>query len=1213
MTHANSDAEQIKKTRNTARYFVETRHVAWVLLIGTVLWGIYAYVMMPKRKDPEIPVRIAAAMANWPGASAEKMEEQITRRMEEKIAENSKIKKIESTTRGGVTVVTIELQEEIKNTAQEFDDIKMKLDSLNASLPSGAFPIQFIKDFGDTTALMLTVASPMVSDVEVQLRADSLRRGIEEARGKAAADARARRASLAYAFPATLDPHTLRRVVQQLADYAAQQNLGKDVRVFEGRGFLGIDAATDLSEERIQEGALRFLQERMRTAELHPDVWRAIVVVDPKETETKLRAVAESKYSYRELDDFTDRLQRRLEGVEEVSKVQRSGVLSEQVYLEYSQDRLAAYGFQMSDLKNVLGARNITLPGGTIETGGKTIGVDPSGELVSEHEIGSIAVTSSAAGAPVYLRDLFEITRDYENPARFLNKFTARDKNGTWQRTRAITLAVSMRSGKQIAHFGAAVDRAIAEAKVDLPEDLVLARTSDQPRQVKENVDLFMSSLYEAILLVVVIALLGFWEWRSAVVLAISIPVTLFMTYGFMQILGIDLQQVSIASLIIALGLLVDDPVVAGDAIKRDLALGHKPGIAAWLGPTKLGRAILFATITNIVAYLPFLILPGDTGRFIYSLPVVLTASLVASRLVSMTFIPLLGYYLLRGPKKAAPTDEERRNQGFGRIYSRIVGWSIDHRWVVLAGAAMLVGAGMVGARSLKTSFFPKDLSYLSYVDVWLPEDAPIASTNAVVRRADEVIRATIEDYEKKHPGKDSKPRRILKSITTFVGGGGPRFWSSVSPEQQQLNYAQMVLEVTDKLDTSKILPVLQEALAAQIPGARIDVRQLETAAALGVPVSFRISGNDIHELRSITEEMKDILRTVPFLERIRDDWGADSFSVNLEVNPDRANMAGVTNLDVAEASATGLRGARVGNLRDGKTTIPIVSRLRASERAQLSDIENLYVTASKTGKRVPLRQVSNVSYGMHTEKIRRRDHYRTITVGGFPAEGRLPSEAMALITTQVDALQKRLPPGYKIEVGGEQSEQTKNFKNLVVVLLISVAAIFLALVIQFKNAVKPLIVFAAIPFGVIGALISLTIMGSPFGFMAFLAIISLIGVIVSHVIVLFDFIEEKHEEGAPLREALIDAGILRLRPVLITVGATVFALFPLASHGGPLWEPLCYAQIGGLTVATFITLLIVPVLYAIFVMDLKLVKWAREPAAEEIHATPVGEPLAAE
>jgi multidrug efflux pump subunit AcrB len=687
-----------------------------------------------------------------------------------------------------------------------------------------------------------------------------------------------------------------------------------------------------------------------------------------------------------------------------------------------------------------------------------------------------------------------------------------------------------------------------------------------------------MSSLYEAVALVVFVALIGFWEWRSATVLAMSIPITLFMTYGLMYLLGIDLQQISIASLIIALGLLVDDPVVAGDAIKRDLALGHPPIVAAWLGPTKLARAILFATITNIVAYLPFLTLPGDVGKFIFTLPVVLTCSLVASRLVSMTFIPLLGYYFLR-PAKHEPTLAERRSKGFGRHYYRTVGWAIDHRWHVLVLSVMLLVGAFGFAGRLKQAFFPKDLSYLSYVDVWLPEDAPMSLTTETARHADDVIRKNIRP-------------ELLKSITTFIGGGGPRFWFSVTPEQQQPNYAQLVIEVTDKHETTALIAPLQRALSSEIPGARIDVRQLENGKPIGIPVAFRIQGAEEHVLRDVAEKAKAILRESPQCERVRDSWGADSFSVKMEVEPDRANLAGVTNLDIALSSAVGFSGNAVGQLREGDRMIPIVSRLRSAERGQLSDVQNLYVRSSSTGQRIPLRQVSHVSYAMTTEKIVRRDHYRTITVSGFPVDGALPSQVVASVRAKMDALAKTLPPGYKLTIAGEEEEQKKGFLNLAVVLGISVFGIYLALVVQLKSAVKPIIVFAAIPYGVAGALVCLVLSGSPFGFMAFLGIISLIGVIVSHVIVLFDFIEEKHEEGEPLRDALLDAGILRLRPVLITVAATVFALVPLASHGGPLWEPLCYAQIGGLTIATFLTLLLVPVIYAIFVLDLKLVKW---------------------
>ena len=311
-----------------------------------------------------------------------------------------------------------------------------------------------------------------------------------------------------------------------------------------------------------------------------------------------------------------------------------------------------------------------------------------------------------------------------------------------------------------------------------------------------------------------------------------------------------------------------------------------------------------------------------------------------------------------------------------------------------------------------------------------------------------------------------------------------------------------------------------------------------------------------------------------------------------LQINPDRANLAGVTNLDVAAASAVGMNGYQVGTLREGDKQIPIKARLVMGERAQLADLSNLYVYSSQNSNKVPLGLVSSLDYHMETEKIQRRQQFRTIEVSCFPAPGAMASQVLQAIRPQLAKFKKTLPPGYKMEIGGEQEEQDKGFHDLTIVLLISIICIYLALVIQFRNAIKPFIVFATIPYGMVGALIALLLMGQPFGFMAFLGIISLVGVIISHVIVLFDFIEEKHAEGEPLEEALLDAGIIRLRPVMITVGATVLGLIPLALHGGPLWEPLCYAQIGGLAVATFITLLLVPVFYSIFVMDLKIVTW---------------------
>jgi len=639
--------------------------------------------------------------------------------------------------------------------------------------------------------------------------------------------------------------------------------------------------------------------------------------------------------------------------------------------------------------------------------------------------------------------------------------------------------------------------------------------------------------------------------------------------------------------------------VVANDAIKRGLAVGIPRIHAAWVGPTKLGRAILYATATNIIAYLPFLMLTGSTGDFLYSLPIVMTAALVSSRLVSMTFIPLLGYYLLRPPKRPEPTIEDRRQRGFYGIYNRLAGKAIQWRWAVLALSVLfLIGGGVIATR-LKSQFFPEDVQYWSYVDVWLPNDTPLSLTNNTSQHVESIVRKVVKEYEQGHSRKGSPA--LLESVTTFVGGGGPRFWFSVAPEQQQQNYAQVLIQLSDKEATPGVIARLQSTLSKEIAGAYVTVHQLQTNP-VEFPVEVQISGTsdvdpnqeaaDNEHLRILAGRVQDILRPIGGVQVVQNDWFQESPEVKLKIDPDRANLAGITNRDVAASTTAAMSGTTVTALREGNQQIPVIARLRSQERAQLSDVENLYVYSSQGLQKVPLRTVSSVANEMVTERIRRQEHFRTIGVHAFPQPGVLASEILNRAMPQLTAFEKTLPSGYRMQIGGEQAKQEAGFANLAKVLVISILGIYAALLLQFGNAVKPLLVLAATPYGVVGALICLAIMGSPFGFMAFLGIASLIGVIVSHVIVLFDFIEEMHEKGEPFEQAIRDAGIERLRPVLITVCATILALFPLTSHGGPLWKPLCYAQIGGLAVATFITLLLVPVLYSIAVLDLKIVKW---------------------
>jgi len=1226
MSHQ-TDQERIQQTHNAPRFFVEHRQIAWAALVGVIAWGISGYFSMPQRKDPDIPVRVAVASCQWPGATAQEVEQLLTRPIEQTIAENKTIHPatpdeygIRSISLPGLSIVYVQLAENVKDTREQFSDINLKLQALGPKLPHGATGVQFQSDFGDTAALMMTVASPPIDDLEIQMRSQAMGATIRSARSamESAADTTtSQRISIVYTFPATLSNKAMTEATEAFRLEAERAGVLRGSRLITGRGFMGVDADTSLDDEHIQAYIKQFIATRLHESEFDPDASEPMIIHDASETQPKLSSAATAKYTYAQLDDFTDLIGRTVLGAPQTSRVERKGVLPQAIYLDYSQERLASYGLKPSDLGPVLNARNITQPGGSMDADRGRIQIEPSGKFESARSIGDVLLRPSQTATPLYLRDLVQISRAYQAPAEYLNFLTATGKDGKQRRSRAITLAIYMRSGEQIQKFGASIDEKLKQARAVLPADLIIARTSDQPLQVKESVDLFMEALYEAIALVVVIALIGFWEWRSALLMALSIPITLAMTFGVAHMLHIDLQQVSTATLIIALGLLVDVPVVANDAIKRQLAAGSARGNAAWLGPTKLARAIVYATLTNIIAYLPFLMLTGSTGDFLHSLPIVMAAALLSSLLAALTFVPLLGYYLLRAPKRPEPSMEEKRTRGFYGAYYRLAGKAIRWRWAVLGVSLVFLALGAIVASKLKSQFFPDDVQYWSYIDVWLPNDAALSATNDAAQRVESIVQRVADDYGRTHPSKEkaAESRKLLESLTTFVGGGGARFWFSVAPELQQRNYAQILIRLRDKEATPRLAAPLQSAVQKEIPGAYVSVHQLQTNP-VEFPVEVRISGTadvdpkeepgDIENLRALSGDVENIFRSVRGTAVVQNDWFPESPAVKLKIDPDRANLAGITNFDVAQSATAAMSGATVTTLREGNQQIPVIARLQAMERAQISDVQNLYLYSSQGPQKVPLRTVSSVANQMETERIRRQEHFRTVGVHVYPQPGVLASQILKQALPRLTEFRKHMPPGYRMQIGGEQAKQESGFANLTTVLLISVIGIYAALLLQFGDAIKPLLVLAATPYGVVGALLCLALMGSPFGFMAFLGIASLIGVIVSHVIVLFDFIEEMHEKGEPFEQAIRDAGIERLRPVIITVAATILALFPLASHGGPLWQPLCYAQIGGLAVATFITLLLVPVFYSIAVLDLKIVKWTKPGQEHEIEMLPV-------
>ena len=774
----------------------------------------------------------------------------------------------------------------------------------------------------------------------------------------------------------------------------------------------------------------------------------------------------------------------------------------------------------------------------------------------------------------------------------------------TWLRSRAITLGINMRSGQQIDLFGKHVQEKLDSLKHYLPDDLVIVPTSASPLQVKEQIDLFMDALYEAIILVVIVSLIGFWEWRSAVLMAISIPITLAMTFGIIYMLGIDIQQVSVPSLIIALGLLVDDPVVAGDSIKRMLAEGQPRIIAPWLGPTKIATAIMYATVTNIVAYLPFLMITGTTGEFIYSLPVVMTGSLMASRLASMTFIPLLGYYLLRPGKKPEPPIE--RAAAPRASPASMLGpakFSIEHRWKVAIGSLAFLVLGAFLFSQLKTSFFPDDVQYWSYIDVWLPNDANFDATNQAAQQVERIIREQADAVRQKHPEKDGSPAQILKYVTTWVGGGSPRFWFSASPQPSSsttrrcwCSYRQRPHARTSSTRCSRSLSEIARR-ALRLPPAANQSHQLSGRDSRVEPgrrehVAERA---DNPSCRPRWPGRRHISRDSD-RRTARNEWGRPNA-------PDR-----LTSIPIAPTwRASPTRRGELGYHRDQRHDRDHTCRMATRTFLWLPVCDWTSAHSSPTFRtctftlvagqtKIPLVQISDIQEHMMNDRIIRIDHFREMSLR-LPVRRPSGSEVLKV------ALPKLKEFG-RIDATGLQNADRRRVQQAAGRLpqsgggpadLDRCHLSGVALPVQQCGQAAAGVRGRTLRRG--GRILGLWVMHTSFGFMAFLGIASLIGVIVSHSIVLFDFIEEMHAKGEPFEEAVIDAGIIRLRPGADHCQRHCAGALP-ARYA---WRPAVAAALlradRRSAVATFITLLMVPVLYSIFVLDLKILTWETKPS----------------
>jgi multidrug efflux pump subunit AcrB len=643
----------------------------------------------------------------------------------------------------------------------------------------------------------------------------------------------------------------------------------------------------------------------------------------------------------------------------------------------------------------------------------------------------------------------------------------------------------------------------------------------------------------------------------------------------------IPLQQVSIASLIIALGMLVDVPVVASDGINRELHKGEPLLRAAWLGPLHLRHPMVFGTLINVFAFLPLLLLSGDKGEFMKSLPIVITISLFAALLVSVTFTPLVSYYVLRGQKGFDEGGEVRSFFLFRYVdktlmavlphYRCALEKSLRRPFLVLGIGYSVLAASCLLVPFLGSQFFPPAERNQFLVDIELPSSDSLTSMRTTVDQAVTLIKSHEE----------------VLSAAVFTGGTAPRFYYNVEPKEPANYLAQILINTRNADDITGLLVKLRQELDKSVPGARCVVKQLEQGPPVAEPIQIRISGENLDKLRLLADQAAAELRAAGGYH-VFDDLGLRMPNIQIDIDQDRANSLGLNNKQIGNVAQASFTGLKVTELREGDRLIPVLIRGRIEDRSEAEKIRGLYVQ-TPDGKSVPFESFSTLKAQPEFVTIPHYNQLRTVTVKAYAPFGELPSQI--LDRARAGLAKIKLAPGYELKFAGEDKELRENKAEMGAVMLISLALIALTMVLQFSSVVKSMVVMLTVPLGLIGAVLGLFVTHSPLGFMALLAMVSLAGIMVSHIIVLSDFIEEARAKGLPLEQALVRAGLARLRPVLVTVLATVGGLIPLFLTGGALWHPLTAVHIVGLLLATVLTLVMLPTLYYVFCAKLKFIK----------------------
>jgi multidrug efflux pump len=867
-------------------------------------------------------------------------------------------------------------------------------------------------------------------------------------------------------------------------------------------------------------------------------------------------ALSGDGFSYAELKDYARRVQLELLRVPDVAKVELIGLQDERVWIELSNAKVATLGVRFDEVLAALAAQNAVAPAGFFETGSDRIYLRPSGPFDSIESIENLAIR---AGDRVFrLADVAEVRRGFADPPQPRMRFKGES---------VIGLGVSMAKGGDIIRLGRALDANLARIQSQLPVGLELRQVANQPRAVRSSINEFLKVLAEAVTIVLVVSFfsLGF---RTGLVVALSIPLVLAMTFAGMHLFGIGLHKISLGALILALGLLVDDAIIAVEMMARKLEEGLDRMRAAAFAWNSTAFPMLTGTLVTAAGFLPIATAASNTGEYTRSIFQVVALSLVLSWIVAVVFTPYLGWHLL----PAAPSAGARHGGGHANPYGKpfyrrlraLIERCVERRWLVIGMTAAALAVSLAGFGLVQQQFFPASTRLELLVDLKLPEGSSLEATDAAAKRLEAML-ADDPDVE---------------NFVTYVGSGSPRFYLPLDQQLPQPSFAQFVVLARDIEARERVRARLIERFdGPDFTDLRGRVLRLENGPPVGYPLQFRVEGEDIPTIRAYARQVADLLRANPHVANVHLDWDEPSKVIRLAIDQERARVLGVSSLDVANLLQSSLTGRAISEFREADELIPIVLRGPGDERAALDLLGSLAVPTA-SGRAVPLAQIARIEYGFEDGLIWRRNRLPTITVRADVYGTRFqPATIVKQLEPGLARIRAELPPGYLLEVGGTVEESARGAKSVAAGVPLFVLVVTTLLMLQLKSFSRVAMVWLTAPLGIIGVVAFLLLLGRPFGFVAMLGTIALAGMIMRNSVILVDQIEQDIAAGASRFDAIVGATVRRFRPIVLTALAAVLAMIPLSRS--VFFGPMAVAIMGGLISATALTILFLPALYA--------------------------------